>query len=229
MAQAALPLCRAGKTQGQAARIDKVAPGIRWRMPHKARINLPMKLLNLLEPTYLQMLGSLSGWLRKAGDQLPPEQAEALLSARLADDMFPLSTQVRFACVQAIEGTSRLTGAEFPPLVAELLEEGRNAETSPGSIADATARIDETIALVKSLAEGAASPEGDAPIAHVLPSGMIFDFSGEQYARDWAIGQFYFHLMIAYAILRHKGVALGKADYVAHLLGHLRPGTLPTG
>jgi hypothetical protein len=33
--------------------------------------------------------------------------------------------------------------------------------------------------------------------------------------------------MIAYAILRAQGVDLGKADYVAHMFGYLRPGTMP--
>jgi hypothetical protein len=34
-----------------------------------------------------------------------------------------------------------------------------------------------------------------------LPGGLIFDLTGERYARDWALPQFYFHLMTAYAIL----------------------------
>jgi hypothetical protein len=57
--------------------------------------------------------------------------------------------------------------------------------------------------------------------------GMIFDLTAEQYARDWALPQFYFHVMIAYAILRAEGVDLGKADYVAHMFAYLRPGTMP--
>jgi len=57
--------------------------------------------------------------------------------------------------------------------------------------------------------------------------GMIFDLSVDQYARDWAMAQFYFHVMIAYAILRHRGVNLGKADFVAHMFAYLRPGTMP--
>ena len=56
---------------------------------------------------------------------------------------------------------------------------------------------------------------------------MIFDLTARQYVRDWATAQFYFHVMIAYAILRKEGVDLGKADYVAHLLPFLRPGMLP--
>ena len=59
--------------------------------------------------------------------------------------------------------------------------------------------------------------------------GMIFDLTGEQYARDWALPQFYFHLMTAYAILRKEGVELGKADYVAHMFAYLHTGTAPGG
>ena len=50
----------------------------------------------------------LSAWLAKAEAQLPEGHAERLLLARLAPDMFPLATQVRFACVQAQEGVFRL-------------------------------------------------------------------------------------------------------------------------
>ena len=68
-----------------------------------------MSLRTLLVPTYTQMLKTLSAWLKKAQAQLPKAEGEALLSARLAPDMFPLSTQVRFACLQAQEAVFRLT------------------------------------------------------------------------------------------------------------------------
>lgn len=48
---------------------------------------------------------------------------------------------------------------------------------------------------------------------------------GDDYARDWALPQFYFHLVTAYALLRSQGVQLGKTDYVPHMFGYLRPGT----
>ncbi|WP_420794309.1 DUF1993 domain-containing protein [Sphingosinicella microcystinivorans] len=185
-------------------------------------------LTNLLVPTYVQMLKALSGWLNKAQAQMPDDQAQALLSARLAPDMFPLSTQVRFACVQAQEGMFRLKGEAFPASIDVLLDEGRNAAERPGSLADAQARINETIALVESLASEEFDESPERPIAHALPMGMIFDLTAEQYARDWAIPQFYFHVMAAYAILRSEGVDLGKADYVAHMFAYLRPGTMPS-
>lgn len=187
-----------------------------------------MSLESLLVPAYKQMLKSLSGWLGKAQAQLPEGGAEALLSARLAPDMFPLSTQIRFACAQAYEGVFRLMGADFPAVIDVLLDEGRNAGEHPGSIAGAQARIDETIAMLDDLSPGACDADPEAVIAHALPMGMIFDLTAEQYARDWALPQFYFHLMIAYAILRGEGVDLGKADYVAHMFAYLRPGTMPS-
>jgi uncharacterized protein len=186
-----------------------------------------MSLNSLLVPTYKQMLATLSAWLSKAQEQMG-EEAERLLSAKLASDMFPLSTQVRFACVQAREGVCRLMGEQFPPSLQALLEEGRNAGDNPGSIADAKARIDETIALLEALPTGALDGDEQRPIEHALPIGLTFDLTAEQYARDWALPQFYFHLMIAYAILRNQGVDIGKADYVTHMFAYARPGTLPT-
>lgn len=188
-----------------------------------------MSLTNLLVPTFTQMLKTLSGWLTKAQGQIPEENAEALLSARLAPDMFPLSTQVRFACRQVYEAVFLLRGEAFLEIHGVLLDEGRNAGEQPGSITDALVRIDETIALLDGLAPGALDADADMPIAHELPNGMVFDLTAEQYARDWALPQFYFHLMTAYAILRSEGVDLGKADYVPHMFQYVRAGTMPKG
>ncbi len=58
-------------------------------------------------------------------------------------------------------------------------------------------------------------------IAHALPIGMVLDVTAERYARDWALPQFYFHIVTSYAILRAQGIELGKADYAAHMLAHL--------
>lgn len=186
-----------------------------------------MSVTKLLVPTYTQMLGSLSSWLKKAETTLPATEAEALLSARLAPDMFPLATQIRFACLQVLESVYRLQGKAFSNVHTELLQEARNAGEQPGTLADAQARIAEALAVLEALAPDALDMDPAAAIVHDLPMGMIFDFNAEQYARDWALSQFYFHLMAAYLILRNQKVALGKGDYVAHMLPFLRPGTMP--
>lgn len=188
-----------------------------------------MSLTNLLVPSYSQLLKTLSGWLNKAQEQLPVADAEALLSARLAPDMFPLSTQIRFACVQVQEAICRLQGEPFPESIDELLNEGRNASEQPGTLLDAQVRIDETIALLDGLAPDALDANADKPLEHELPNGMILDLTAEQYARDWTLAQFYFHLMTAYSILRSEKIELGKADYVAHMFAYIRPESIPKG
>lgn len=172
------------------------------------------------------MLNTMSGWLDKA-QRASGEEAETLLSARIAPDMFPLATQVRFACVQAWEAVSRLKGEDFPDVIDTLLDEGRNAGDHPGTMADAQARIGETIAMLDRLAPDALDGDPERPIAHALPTGMIFDLTAAQYTRDWTLPQFSFHLMTGYAILRSQGVDLGKADYVPHMFAYLRPGSWP--
>jgi hypothetical protein len=41
-----------------------------------------------------------------------------------------------------------------------------------------------------------------------------FKFSGLDYVTQWAMPNFYFHATMAYAILRHNGIELGKKDFL---------------
>ncbi|RYY36162.1 MAG: DUF1993 domain-containing protein [Sphingomonadales bacterium] len=182
-----------------------------------------MTLQDLVVPTYVQMLGALSRWIAKAEAQRPDGKAEPLLSARLAPDMFPLATQVRFACRQAQEAVFRLTGQAFPASLQVLLDEGRDAGKRPGDLADAQARIAETIAVVEKLAADASWIHPAAAIAHALPNGMTLDLTAERYARDWALPQFYFHVVTAYLIIRAEGIEIGKIDYASHMGAYFRP------
>ena len=181
-----------------------------------------MSLTDLLIPTYKQMLQTLAGLLDKAEARMPDGKAEALLSARLAPDMYPLSTQVRFAAFQAQEATFRLRGEPVPHWLDEVAAEGRNAGEAPGSLAEAKDRIDEALSFLDNIELGALDSGAERPITLELPNGIVFDMTGEQYARDWALAQFYFHVITAYAILRNQGIEIGKADYVPHMFAYLR-------
>ena len=179
-----------------------------------------MDLYALAIPTYVQMLKGLSAQLAKAeayaaDNGLTPED---LIGARLAPDMFPLSTQVRFVCTQASDLLRHLTGADsFAPA-----EDAADFAGLRAQLADAQARVE---AASPSAFDGVA----DKKIELKMPNGIVFDITGEQFVRDWALAQFYFHLMAAYAILRHKGVPLGKPDWVPHIFAYIRPGTFPGG
>ncbi|MGF1500742.1 MAG: DUF1993 family protein [Paracoccaceae bacterium] len=183
---------------------------------------------NRLVPAYLQMLRGLAAWLAKARDQRGAAAADRMMAARLAPDMFPLAAQVRFVCYQAREAMQRLRGEALPPATVAIAEAARSG-VGALTVAEAEALIAETVGVLEALPEDALDGHSDRAIALELPNGMIFDMSAEVYVRDWALAQNYFHLVTAYAILRKEGIALGKADYVAHMFAHLRPGTAPGG
>ena len=182
-----------------------------------------MTLTDLLIHTYRNNLNMLLVLLDKAEAQLGADATEALLSARLAPDMWPLATQLRLAALQAQEAPMRLLGHPMPGPLDELLTEARNGGEHPGTLAQARARIAEALAFLDTLGPQALdATEPDQPMVLDLPMGMTFDLTRSQFARDWALGQFYFHVMAAYAILRNQGVVIGKADYVPHMFGYLR-------
>jgi len=186
-----------------------------------------MSLTDLLLPTYVQMLRALSSWLDKADKQLPEVESQELLSARLTPDMYPLSSQIRFACLQAQEARFRLRGELIPDYLNQLGREGQNAGDRPGSITEAQARINESLTALCSLEPGALDVCTDQVIVLSLPNKMTFEMTGEQYARDWALPQFYFHLNTAYAILRAQKIELGKADYVQHIFSYRKAEVMP--
>lgn len=169
-------------------------------------------------PAYVNGLKALSAQLDKAlawgRDNGLSEQQ--LLVARLAPDMFPLAAQVRFSCVQAVQPATRLGVAGAPAFADDASD-----------FAGLQAQIAEALAWLGAVDPSAVEGDPDRPVSFDLPNGMAFDMTAFTYVRDWAQPQFYFHLVTAYAILRHLGVPLGKADYVGYMMAYLRPGTAP--
>lgn len=190
-----------------------------------------MTLTSLLVPTYVAMLTALSNWIDKAiaHDMAAGAPDNAGLLYRLAPDMYPLAGQIRFVCFQAQEAAYRLRGEATPDALLLVRKEGWQSNDQPGSWADAQAHVTDALGFLGDLSSTALDAGADRMITLSLPNGMVFDMTGEQYARDWALPQFYFHLTTTYAILRHTGVNLGKADFVPHVLAYLRPQAPSTG
>lgn len=166
-----------------------------------------MPIKDQILPVWNQMLGTLDGLLAKAEAH---GKGEALMEARLADDMHPLSVQVRFVCNMPGEAMVRLAGIPFT-----------STEDNPSDLAEARAWI---TARRKTIADWNALDfvGDDAPIELALPNGMTFDLTAQEYVRDWALAQFYFHITTAYAILRKEGLDLGKIDYVPYIMRYMR-------
>ncbi len=166
-----------------------------------------MDMKTLLLTTQANMLGTLEGLITKAENHA---RSAELLSARLTDDMHPLSTQIRFLANMPGEAMERLGLMSFT-----------SREDDPQTYEEAHAIIAEARTLVED-AMRFDFPDESTPLELALPNGMTFDLTVQDYVRDWALAQFYFHTVAAYAILRQAGLEVGKADYVPHMFRYLR-------
>jgi hypothetical protein len=75
------------------------------------------------------------------------------------------------------------------------------------------ARIAATVDFLNSVARDAIDGREDSDVELKTRSDS-FPFKGRGYVLDFALPNFYFHVTTAYDILRHKGVPLGKRDYL---------------
>jgi hypothetical protein len=136
---------------------------------------------------------------------------ETLSQAQLAPDMFPLNRQVSIACRLAWEAVAMLSGRERPEL-----------EPIGDTLAELKARIDETIRKLESVGEDEFRGAADRRVVLPLQGEMVAEFVGWEFLRDWSLPNVYFHLVTAYDILRHKGVELGKIDFMPQAAAHIR-------
>lgn len=153
---------------------------------------------------FLQGLNGLAGVLDKAAAHVEAHKLDpqALLTARLYPDMFPLLRQVQIACDFAKGAAGRLAGDDFPSF-----------EDSETSFEDLKARVARTVDYLQGLTPGAIDGQEDREIA-LTRRGETTVHRGEDYLLKQAVPNFYFHLTTAYAILRHNGVVLGKRDFI---------------
>lgn len=163
--------------------------------------------------TFVPMLATLSSLLDKGAEHARAKNfdPEVLLQARLAPDMFPLAKHVQIACDNAREATARLLGAELP-----------RAADREQTLDELKARIARTIELLKKTQAVAFDGAEDRRVEIPISETMAFEMNGLQLLRDWSLPQFYFHVVTAYAILRHNGVEIGIRDYGSHAGTYLR-------
>ena len=158
-------------------------------------------------PLFQQMLGSLKDVLAKAEAHATARNIEpsALLAARLAPDMFPLTRQVQIACDFAKGVCGRLAGVELP--IHDDFEH---------SFAELQVRIDKVLTFIGGLS--AAAFEGAEARLIVIRPGTPKErsFNGQDYLLHYGIPQFFFHHTTTYALLRHNGIDIGKRDFMGN-------------
>jgi uncharacterized protein len=178
-----------------------------------------------LGPTFVHMLQGLKNWLDKAAEKIGEhgEDVDAILTWQLAPDMYPLAGQIRFACYLAHEPYCRIQNMEPTEDLLEVRAAGWASPEEPDTFTEASDLLARTISSLSCQDCSVLVDAVNRPLTLELPDGHIFDLTGAEYIRDWALPQFYFHVNMAYAILRSHGIDLGKVDYVPHMFGYLRP------
>ncbi|MEM1051722.1 MAG: DUF1993 domain-containing protein [Pseudomonadota bacterium] len=167
-----------------------------------------MNLYDQSVATYRSRLDTLSGLLIKA--ETHPD-GDALLAAKLAEDMHPLATQIRFVTNIPGEALDRLGVRSFTSSDADLV-----------SFAAAKELVAQTKALLDSVTLGDL-PSPETRIEFAIGDGAFnFGLSAEEYVREFSLPNFYFHLAIGYAILRMRGLEIGKADFIPHMATYFR-------
>ena len=104
--------------------------------------------------------------------------------------------------IAAKGAAARLAGVEIPSFP--------DIETNLPELQD---RIAKTIAFLESVDAAAVSAADDKPVQLKFPNATL-DFTGKSYVTTFVLPNFYFHVSIAYALLRAYGVSIGKRDYL---------------
>ncbi|WP_428242336.1 DUF1993 family protein [Gynuella sp.] len=166
-----------------------------------------------------RMLQNTIGCLHKARDHAQQHGMDEteLLNARLAADMLPMQQQIEIVTT-AVRGTlTRLLAAgpddaEDPDYA--VFNRGVGARFDPP-----VSTFDELISKITTLLDWLATLENEHTQAlqpesiTVQMHGQARLFERQAFIMHYFLPNFYFHLSIAYGILRHYGVALGKQDY----------------
>ncbi len=164
-----------------------------------------MQTLHVIQE-FGKMLRNLDAWLDKAGAhaKAKPFDANVLVGARLAPDMYSLDKQVQAACDAAKFAAAYLSGKEAP----------RHPDTEK-TIDELRARLATCLGYLETLKEADFAGADERRVSPPWLHGKWL--RGEDYLAQIAVPNFFFHVTTAYAILRHSGVDLGKADYIGAL------------
>jgi hypothetical protein len=160
-------------------------------------------------PVFLHCLKSLSNILKKGADYAAEKKIDekVLTSGRLYPDMFPLVRQFQYIADHSSGACLRLAGQDAPVPPRE--------ETTFEALKE---RLAKALAIVESVS--AADVDAHASQDITFPMGpRQVTMRGHEYLLHFVMPNFYFHATTAYNILRHRGVEVGKRDFLGVMPG----------
>jgi hypothetical protein len=168
-----------------------------------------MSLYDLTIPQFKNTLSQVEKWLDAAVAYAATKKFDpnVLLTSRLAPDQYPLVRQIQSVCDTAKFTPARLTAKEPP----------KHPDTEL-TIDELRTRIH---AVLEHLDGFKPADFVGAETRHVeLPWLQGKYVLGADYVSQLQLPNFYFHATLAYEILRHNGVPLGKTDFIGQMSVH---------
>ena len=158
-------------------------------------------------PAFVRTLTQLSALLDKAEAYAAAKKIDpaVLVGARLYPDMFPFSRQVQIACDFAKGAGARLAGKDVP-----------NWADDEKSLGELKVRIAKTLDFVAAITPKDIDGSEDRDISMKI-GGQLMAFKGQPYLVNFVLPNFYFHAAMAYGILRHNGLEIGKSDFIGSI------------
>jgi uncharacterized protein len=150
-----------------------------------------------------QTLKNLETCLDKADQHAAAKKFDVgvLMASRLAPDMKDFIYQVQSACDYVKAGAAWLSG-QTPP----------KHEDNEQTIDELRARIRKTVAFAETVKEAQYAGASERKVKLSWAPGKII--GGADYLLQMTIPNTFFHIAMAYAILRHNGVDVGKMDFL---------------
>ncbi|KAK0639943.1 hypothetical protein B0T16DRAFT_339079 [Cercophora newfieldiana] len=172
--------------------------------------------------TFLKGLNTLSHVLDVAESHAAATGADLnndYLPARLIDDMRPLSFQIQNVTKNVKAVLDRLTGATG--------EDAKPWQDTEKTWEEFRGRIEKAKAYIEGVDKTVIDERADRgeEIDHPWGPTLTVRITGRDSALNQGIPNFYFHLATAYAILRSKGVPVGKKDWIVEFF---KPAQIPT-
>jgi hypothetical protein len=155
---------------------------------------------------FAKTLQNLEKWMEKAAAHAKAKSfdVDVLAQSRLAPDQFAFAAQVQSACDQAKFAAAYLSGKQAPA----------HPDTEK-TFAELHERIKKCLAFVETVQAKDLTGADEKRVAPGWLGGKWL--RGDDYMIHVAVPNFFFHATMAYAILRHNGVDLGKMDYIGSI------------
>ncbi len=169
---------------------------------------MPLSLHAAFVPSAIQMIDS-TARLVDTGEKYCLDQGHApehVLGARIYEDMFPFTYQVKSVAVHTAGALAGIAKGLFEPDLAP----------PPDSFDGLRAKLAE--------ARGALASVGVEELEEAIGREMRFEFrdfklefAAEEFLLSFSQPNFYFHAATAYDILRMRGVPVGKRDFTGRV------------